>query len=306
MDTPIAFFIFNRLETTQKVFEIIRKVKPTRLFVIADGPRQKFPGDNEKCTSTRKIIDLVDWDCHVLKSYSDINLGCKRRVSSGLDWVFNLVEEAIILEDDCLPDPTFFRYCEELLEKYRDDKRVMSITGSNLLSLWKPELQDYHFSYYFNCWGWATWRRAWQYYDVDMNLWSNQEVQDRVKDVIADDKQFMNRKRELDATYLKMNSSWAFQFFFTCLVHSGFTITPSRNLVSNIGFMYQATHTFDSFDRRANLCLQSMTFPLREPISIAVDRQYDYLRYKKIWKKGFFGNVVNKLRRLLKISKVVV
>lgn len=306
MKTPVVLLIFNRPEVTKKVFSAIREVKPSKLLVVADGPRSKYVNDIEKCESTRKIIDLVDWDCEVVKRYHKHNLGCKKCVSSGLDWVFDLVEEAIILEDDCLPDPTFFRYCEELLEKYRNDERVMSITGSNLLNFWKPELQDYHFSYYFNCWGWATWKRAWQYYDVNMNCWPNSEVQCRVRDTISDDNQFNNRKKELDATFLGKNSSWAFQFFFACLAYSGYTITPSKNLVSNIGFIQEATHTFDSFDPRANLCLHSMTFPLREPVCFAIDRQHDYLRYKRIWKKSLSSKVVNKFKRLVSFSKVNV
>lgn len=306
MKTPVALLIFNRPETTFKVFNVIRKIKPQKLFVVADGPRTHISDDSERCISTRKIIDSIDWNCQVFKRYSDTNLGCRNCISSGLDWVFGLVDEAIILEDDCLPDVTFFRYCEELLDKYRDDERVMSITGSNLLNEWKTNLQDYHFSYYFNCWGWATWKRAWQYYDVNMKLWSNSEVQCRVRDVIYDKKMFINRKRELDATSFGKNNSWAFQFFFACLAYSGYTITPSKNLVSNIGFIQEATHTFDSYDPRANLYLQSMTFPLREPVCFAVDRQYDYLRYKKIWKKSPSSKIVNKFKRLLSSFKVNV
>ena len=133
MKTAIAFMVFNRPDTTKKVFETIREAKPPKLLVIADGPRAGRPGETEKCAATRAIIDSVDWECEVLTNYSDVNLGCKRRVSSGLDWVFNTVEESIILEDDCLPHSTFFQFCEELLEKYRYDSRIMQICGSNLI-----------------------------------------------------------------------------------------------------------------------------------------------------------------------------
>ena len=131
LKTPVAFIIFKRPDTTKKVFETIRQIKPSKLFVIADGPREE-KRETEKCAATRAIIDSIDWDCEVLKNYSDLNLGCKKRVATGLDWVFSIVEEAIILEDDCVPHPTFYRFCEKLLEKYRDDKRIMTICGTNI------------------------------------------------------------------------------------------------------------------------------------------------------------------------------
>ncbi|NEO98676.1 MAG: glycosyltransferase family 2 protein [Symploca sp. SIO2E9] len=303
LKTPVVFIIFNRPDTTYKVFEVIRKVKPPKLFVIADGPRVDRSGEAEKCAAARAIIDHVDWDCEVLKNFSDLNMGCKGRVSSGLDWVFNRIEEAIILEDDCLPHPTFFRFCEELLEKYRDDERVMTITGTNLLGEWKSNLQSYHFSYYFNCWGWATWKRVWKCYDVDMKLWSEPEAQKRVGDVIADKKQFLNRKRLLDAAYFGNNNSWAYQFFFMCLLYSGMSITPSKNLISNLGFTEEGTNTKLAKDKRANMPLHSMTFPLKAPVGIAVDREHDYRRYKKVWEKSLSKQIFRQTKGLFISSK---
>lgn len=300
LKTPVAFIIFKRPDTTEKVFEAIRQAKPLKLLVIADGARPDILGEAEKCAATRAIVERVDWDCEVLKNYADDNMGCKKRVSSGLDWVFDKVEEAIILEDDCLPHPTFFRYCEKLLKKYRDDKRVMSITGTNVLGEWKSDLQSYHFSIYFNCWGWATWRRSWDYYDVDIKLWAKPEIQDRVGDVIADTKQYLNRKSKLDFTYEGKINSWAHQFFFTCLAYSGLTITPSVNLISNIGFKEEATHTQNINHPQANLPIKSITFPLREPLGLALDRGYDTIRYEKFWKqKSLLRRIINKGKSLL-------
>jgi hypothetical protein len=304
LKTPVVFIIFKRPDTTEKVFEAIRQAKPPKLLVIADGPRADKPGEAEKCAAARAIIDRVDWDCEVLKNYADVNMGCKLRVSSGLDWVFDTVEEAIILEDDCLPHPTFFRFCEELLEKYRDDERIMTITGTNLLSEWKSNVQSYHFSYYFNCWGWATWKRVWNTYDVNMKLWSETEAQDRVKDVIADQEQFDNRRILLDSTYLGGNNSWAYQFFFMCLLYSGMSITPCLNLVSNIGFTSEGTNTTAHNDERANSPVYGMEFPLKKPLGIAVDREYDYRRYKKVWQKSFLKRIVRKVKKILMRSNV--
>ena len=300
--TPVVFIIFKRPDTTEKVFEAIRQAKPPKLLVVADGARPDIPGEVEKCAATRAIIERIDWDCEVLKNYADENMGCKRRVSSGLDWVFDTVEEAIILEDDCLPHPSFFRFCEELLEKYKDDERIMTIGGTNLLVEWKSDIQSYHFSIYFNCWGWATWKRVWNYYDVDMKLWEQPKIRDRVKEIIADKEQYLNRKSKFDLTYNGKVNSWAHQFFFMCLAHSGLSITPSVNLISNIGFTEEGTHTKAVNSPKANLPLQSMTLPLRAPRELAVDREYDLRRYEKFWKQSLLRRIINKGKSLLASS----
>ena len=152
LTTPVVFIIFNRPDTTAKVFEAIRQAKPPKLLVIADGARIDKPGEAEKCAAARAIINQVDWQCEVLTNYSNVNLGCRKRVSSGLDWVFEQVEEAIVLEDDCLPHPSFFQYCQELLEKYRDDERIMMISGDNFQFGNETTEYSYYFSRYGHCW----------------------------------------------------------------------------------------------------------------------------------------------------------
>ena len=172
--TPVVFLIFNRPDLTKLVFRAIAKARPKHLFVIADGPR--FPEEVQKCQETRSIVNRVDWDCEILTDFSQANLGGPKRISSGLDWVFSQVDEAIILEDDCLPSPSFFRFCQVLLERYRNDKRVMQISGNDFL------FNNYHFrghnvggSYYFTRyafnWGWATWQRAWKHFDLRIKTW---------------------------------------------------------------------------------------------------------------------------------------
>src|SRR5512139_3287315 len=171
LKTPVAFIIFNRPDTAERVFAEIAKARPPKLLVVADGPRANRSGEAEKCAATRAIIDRVDWDCEVLTNFSDTNLGCKNRVSSGIDWVFEQVPEAIILEDDCLPHPTFFRFCEELLERYRDDERIGMISGDNFQLGQKRTDASYYFSRYNHIWGWASWRRAWRHYDREASAW---------------------------------------------------------------------------------------------------------------------------------------
>ncbi|MBE7382489.1 MAG: glycosyltransferase family 2 protein [Leptolyngbya sp. SIO1E4] len=304
LETPVVFIIFKRPETTQKVFEAIRRVKPKKLFVIADGPRHDRPQEPEQCAETRTIIDRVDWECEVFKDYSEVNLGCAKRVSSGLDWVFNQVEEAIILEDDCVPDVSFFRFCEILLAQYREDERVFALTGHNHLSEWKSEIQSYHFSHYFDCWGWATWRRVWQKYDLKMELWTQPDVKERVRAVIADDRQFLNRAKPLDATYAGEINSWAYQFFFLCLLHAGFTVTPSVNLIANVGFDANSTNTTDADDDRAKVKVGTLRFPLQAPKKEEADREYDYQRYKKVWETTFKSRVFRKIKKIASFAQI--
>ena len=171
LTTPVAFLIFNRPDTTARVFEAIRQAKPPKLLVVADGPRPDRPDDVEKCKAARAIIDRVDWACEVLTNYSDLNLGCGKRPATGITWVFEQVEEAIIFEDDCLPHPSFFRFCEELLNYYRHDERIMVISGNNFQFGRNRTDDSYYFSRYNHIWGWASWRRAWEYFDYDLKLW---------------------------------------------------------------------------------------------------------------------------------------
>jgi hypothetical protein len=284
LTTPVAFLIFNRPDTTARVFEAIRQAKPPKLLVVADGPRPDRPDDIEKCKAARAIIEKVDWDCEVLKNYSDVNLGCGKRVSTGITWVFEQFEEVIILEDDCLPHPDFFRFCEELLEKYRDDKRIMAIGGTNVIGEWKSSVQSYHFSYHGSIWGWASWRRAWCYFDLDMRLWANQEIRNRVRDVIADNRQYQKRAIVFESVYRKEIDTWDYQWMFARLVQSGLTVIPCVNLVSNLGFAREdATHTKSRNEFLSNLERIDMIFPIKTNEFIAIDRDYD----KQVFLKAF-------------------
>jgi hypothetical protein len=301
MKTAVVFIIFKRPDTTEKVFEVIRQVKPPKLLVIADGPRVDQPGEAEKCAATRAIIDQVDWNCEVLQNYADVNMGLKRRVSSGLDWVFSLVEDAIILEDDCLPDPSFFRFCEELLEKYRYDQRVWMICGSNLLGEYKSHLQSYCFSYHSYCWGWATWKRAWEHYDVNMKLWSNPEIQSRIRDVVGNEQQYGIYEKFFDRVFSGELNTWDIPWLCLRLSQSALSIIPAVNLVSNIGFNQEGTNTRFSGDSRGNIPLKSMSFPLIEPVGFARDKGYGLARFKKheLVYKNLARRIYRKIKRTI-------
>jgi hypothetical protein len=302
MKTPVAFIIFNRPDTTKRVFEAIRQAQPPKLLVIADGPRVDRPEDAEKCAAARSIIDDVDWECHVLTNYSDVNLGCKLRVSSGLDWVFSEVEEAIILEDDCLPHPTFFPFCEELLEKYRNDSRIMQICGSNVLKDQVNIDDSYYFSKYAPIWGWASWRRAWQYYDVDMKLWK--EVRDGkfYLDFCLSQAEVTGRLDLYDKLKANKIDTWDYQWGFAKMINSGLSITPNVNLISNIGFREDGTHVTDENSPLANLPIYSIEFPLKHPLFVLRNIQADTIYSKQAFsRKSIINSSIRKLRNLLPI-----
>jgi hypothetical protein len=243
LTTPVAFIIFNRPDTTERVFEAIRQAKPLKLLVVADGPRTDRPDEVEKCVATRAVIDRVDWECEVLTNYSDINLGCKRRVSSGIDWVFSLVEEAIILEDDCLPAPSFFQFCQTLLEKYRYDDRIMHIDGTNLQFGQTRTPYSYYFSKYPGIWGWASWRRAWQHYDVGLKSWEEFKKSQAIESVHISPYEQKYWVEILDRVHQGKIDTWDYQWNYTCWSQGGLSIVPEVNLVTNIGFRPDATHT---------------------------------------------------------------
>jgi hypothetical protein len=294
LHTPVAFMIFNRPDTTRRVFEEIRKVQPPKLLVIADGARENHSSDQQNCEATRKIVEQIDWECEVLKNYSDHNLGCRDRVSSGLDWVFTQVPEAVILEDDCLPDPSFFRFCEELLIRYRDDHRVMHISGNNFQNSKSRTNNSYYFSRYNHCWGWASWRRAWQHYDVDMKLWNVISDSNWLLDIFENKTSVKSWNRNFQEIYDHITDSWDYQWTFACWVQNGLSILPNTNLVSNIGFSKSATHTFRK-NLFANMPTQTLDFPLQHPVSMIRDRQADKFTEHVIYSRSLISRLQRKL-----------
>lgn len=297
--TPVVLLIFNRPDTTEKVFKTIRQAKPSKLLVVADGARSDRPCEAEKCYATRKIIDRVDWDCEVLTNYSEVNLGCKVRVSTGLDWVFNQVEEAIILEDDCLPHSSFFRFCEELLDYYRDDRRIMVISGDNFQLGRKRTNYSYYFSRYNHCWGWATWKRAWQHYDIDMKLWQQIREDDWLKFILEEPHTAKYWQKIFQNVYEEKVNSWAFRWTFACWLQSGLTVLPNVNLVSNIGFGTEGTHTTKTKNIFANLPVEEIDFPLQHPPFVIRDAQADRFTQKYNYSLPLTKRLINKTQKVL-------
>ncbi|MGH8019527.1 MAG: glycosyltransferase family 2 protein [Opitutaceae bacterium] len=276
MHTPVALIIFNRIRTTERVLEELAKVKPRQLFVIADGPRPDRPDDVEKCAATRKLTERVDWECDVKTNFAEKNLGCGMRPATGISWVFEHVDRAIFLEDDCVPHPSFFRFCGEMLERYAKDERVMMVSGNNFLSDGGGMGHSYTFFRFLNLWGWASWRRAWKYYDFSMESWPQERNSDWLRGISKDPRIRNYWRRIFDSVYthISMRDIWDFQFACAVMKQGGLGIAPSRNLVSNIGWGEGATHTIGD-SHLANLPANEMPFPLRHPPVVAYDRHYD-------------------------------
>lgn len=305
--SPVALIIFNRPDLVERQCERLRALPLEQLFVIADGPREGTD-DQGKCEAARAVIDATDWPCDVQKNYADKNMGCANRIVSGLDWVFSKVDRAIILEDDCLADPGFMRFCEELLARYEHDDDVMQICGTNpLLTIDDP--YSYRFSHHVMCWGWATWARAWSCNDVTMNL-PEKEIKSLLNRFMQGNRVAIDfwlmvigktRRGELDA--------WDYPWQLSIWRHGGLAILPNQNLVMNAGFRGDATHTKNSEAAMANLPIEAMDFPLRHPPDRHYGYQYDIQfieqepgrvrRKKPVPTRSLVRRVLSKIKRML-------
>jgi hypothetical protein len=244
-NTPILMLVFNRLETTQRVFQKIKEIQPKFLYVVADGARTQKIGEKEKCEAVRQLfLTQIDWVCELKTLFRAENLGCRRSVASGISWFFENVEQGIILEDDCLPDLSFFTFCQEMLLKYQQNPQIMHISGSQLIpNLYQNQQNSYIYTKIPYIWGWATWRRAWQAYDAEMsNL--NTFLSHRLPE-ISELGQFLTRKflKNFHLVANKQLDTWDYQWTFSIWYNNGACIAPTHNLISNIGFGADATHT---------------------------------------------------------------
>ncbi len=266
MNSPLLFLVFNRPEKTRTVFECIRRERPPRLYVAADGPRKERAGEEELCREVREIAVAVDWPCELKTLFRSGNLGCGSAVSGAIDWFFSHEEEGIILEDDILADPSFFRFCDELLERFRDEERIMTITGDYFNRNGHGGDESYYFSRYPHMWGWATWKRAWKHYDFGMSRWPELKASGWLERKGGEYRGFAEYWTAMfDRTHTGEIDTWDYQWFYSCWLRDGLTATPSRNLCRNIGFGEDATHTKSRSEWRSKLTLQVMEFPLRHP-----------------------------------------
>jgi hypothetical protein len=296
-ETPVALFVFNRPETTRRVFEAVAQIRPARLLLVADGPRPGRVGEAEVCRHVRDIISRVDWTCEVSTDFAESNLGCQERMISGLNWVFSLVEEAIILEDDCLPDSSFFPFCRELLERYRGDSRIAYISGVNLVGEYLRTPDSYFFSEIGGIWGWATWRSEWQRYDRHLTDWPKLKRENLLSEVFQEPKAVAFWTRIFDTMHAKTGpDTWDYQWLYTCLKNHSLTAVSSLNLVANIGFGPEATHTVNE-DSRFILPAIGVEFPLRHPPCFIPLRSIDRYRVQDMFPPSIFHRALTKFRR---------
>ena len=287
MNTPVAFIVFNRLEVARRVFARIREARPSRLFVIADGPRPDRPDDLAKVAAVRALIDGgVDWPCDVVRDYSAHNIGCRDRIHSGLGNVFARTEEAIILEDDCLPDPSFFEFCARLLRDHRDTPEVMNIGGTNLAA---PQFQNMPESHWFTrhvwIWGWASWRRAWALDDHHMTTWEQRLPTVRRTFASAWERQYWLSTWEAARRDLVTTNAWDFPWMYSVRSLNGLAILPADNLVENLGFGIDSTHTGPEAARLHLPATPSR--PHRAPARMTVDRYRDEMITRAYADAGF-------------------
>jgi hypothetical protein len=278
-----VFIVFNRPDLTARVFAAIARARPRQLLVIADGPRPGQSDDVPKCKATRQIAENVTWPCELLTNYAADNLGCRKRIATGLTWAFERVPEAIILEDDCLPAVSFFEFCQALLDRYRHNDTIMHIGGTNLVLANQGGQHSYYFSRYAHVWGWASWQRAWRKYQSDMADWP--EWKQTLRGLLSDRREVDYWTRKFDATWSGRIDTWDFPWLYSCWRAGGLAITPTRNLVSNLGFRSDGTHTVAFDARTAELTVTEIERLVHPPV-IAADEEADRRSFQHLFHEG--------------------
>lgn len=291
--TPVLFLIFNRPDVTRKVFSAIREAQPPRLYVAADGPHLGNQEEEKRCLAARSVLNKVDWKCEVKTLFRKENLGCRKAVSEAISWFFKHEQEGIILEDDCFPSQSFLWYCQELLECYRDDKRIMHIGGANFQFGRNRTPYDYYFSRYPHVWGWASWRRSWKYYR-DIEQWSPEKL-NMVFRSMESNYYFI---RYWKSVYRKVKNgeidTWDSLWAFSCWAQNGLAIVPDINLVSNIGFGENSTHTKVT-SNVSKIPAHEIRFPLHHPHQMVRLKDSDSYTELVQYFKPFLIRIISKL-----------
>ncbi|MDC1110378.1 nucleotide-diphospho-sugar transferase [Gammaproteobacteria bacterium] len=295
LEIPVLFLTFNRIDSAQQVFFKIKQAQPPKLYLSSDGARDSIPLEREKVQEIRDfIISNIDWDCEIYTLFNDSNLGCKTAVSSAINWFFDHEERGIVLEDDCLPSISFFQFCQELLYRYEEDERIFLITGYNHQNSWKKSQNDYFFSNLGGIWGWASWRRAWLHYDVNIRDIDDFISQDGFNNSLGR-KLGQIKQHMIYSSVKKQNTdTWAMQWGYARHKNNALTCTPSLSLIKNIGFGHDATHTFG--DNLDGVRQHEIKFPLKENSFVVSDQDYDELMFKK---PSLYIRIKNKVLKYL-------
>jgi hypothetical protein len=299
-ETPILLILFNRPDCTQIVFNRIKEIKPTKLYVAADGPRNIKLDDVKLCEDTRKIVEKIDWNCEVKTLFQNKNLGCRIGPENAINWFFENEEMGIILEDDCLPNLDFFKYCNELLSFYKEDQRIMAITGRNSLGKYDSE-NSYFFSRLFREWGWATWKRAWILNKSNDNELRSPSVQAECNDLFEDIVKCRYYKNCLNSVIFENHDAWDYVWAMRILLNNGLVIVPKVNLVENIG-LRSGTHFGSNVNIKREL-YDIEAFPLEmeiiHPSFVFANTKYDNLSFENLFPYLYAKKKYSILKRLI-------
>ena len=297
---PVMICGFNRPDCLNQVFDRVREAKPSQLFLVLDAPREGRPDDVEKNNACKEIFKNIDWPCEVVRDYAEKNMGCRKRMASGITNVFKSVDRCIILEDDCVPHLSFFGFCDEMLKRYNGDSRIGSIVGFEE----HPYLRKRECSYYFDrfpgCWGWATWRRAWELFDNSQRYWDVISSGEFLETIFRDKKQIKRITRWFDDSCSGKSNSWATQWWLTHIVQNLLAIHPSVNLITNIG--YEGAHNAGKVRGVHDVSSNGISFPLKHPVFVMPDVVDEAIMRSRYAQSSLLKRIVNKVLRVTRLN----
>ena len=299
-DKPVLLIFFNRPEKARRIIESLRLIKPSKIFIACDGARHGNTNDRVNCLKTRELVDTIDWSCEVKKLFQESNLGCGKGPYTAISWFFSHVKEGIILEDDSLPGDSFFNFTSEMLDKYRDDKRVMHITGNNFQFGRKRNDDSYYFSKIPHGAGFATWKRAWELMDLKLTIWPQLRDENWLYDVCNSKKEYEMWYNIFEECYQgKQDDAYDYQWTFCCFFNNGLSINPNVNLVSNIGWDSEGTHTvYNSIF--ANIPIGELPLETNHPKAVVVNKKFDNITLRQnYFKKPLWLRLVNKIKKII-------
>ena len=299
LKTPLLFLVYNRPEITKKVFSRIKKSKPEKLYIAADGPKSNE--DKLNTDKTRDIFNNIDWNCNLKKLYNNENLGCRKSVKNSIDWFFQNEERGIILEDDCLPNATAFIFFEKLLKKYSNSKKIMHISGVNYLKGSLKIDSSYYYSAIANINGWATWRESWNGYDDIYRDLPTFEKKNMIKNFFSDK---ITQKFWIEVyrrNYHNEDTSWSWPYLFSIMNRGGMAISPAVNLISNIGYGANSVHTKNSRDRFANMSTFTIKPPFISPKKFELNKRADSLTNRNFYRITLLNYGVKLILKKLKL-----
>lgn len=302
LHTAVLFIIFNRIETTKQVFEAIRNAKPPRLYIAADGPRPNKDHEAEKVEAVRnQILENIDWQCEIKTLFREKNLGCKKAVSEAITWFFNNEEQGIILEDDCLPSQSFFWFCEDLLGRYKNDLRIWHISGDNFQNGHARGKGSYYFSKFVHVWGWASWADRWEKYDANLSDYEDFKLQKLIKNTTDSKKEKRYWQKIFENVSNGNIDTWDYQWTFTVWVNNALSILPNVNLISNIGFGTDATHTTDLDSQHSKIPREEIYLPIEHPKFLLRNIEADDYTIKQLFKEEkIITKILNKLLQVFR------